>query len=79
MTQAPTPVLPLKNSVAFSNRAGFKRVVLPKDNEADLEELPEQVRQALELVLAERIEDVFAAAIPGFSVVRPERRPATVE
>ena len=49
-----------------AHRAGFERVILPKENEADLAELPDEVRKALEFVFAERIGDVFAAALPGF-------------
>ena len=35
------------------------------DNEKDLRELPDSVRKEMEFVLAERIEDVLAAALPG--------------
>jgi ATP-dependent Lon protease len=60
------PVGGIKEKMLAAHRAGFRRVILPKENEPDLAELPEQVRNELEFVLAERIEDVFAAAIPGF-------------
>ena len=54
----------LKEKILAAHRAGFKQVVLPKSNEADLSELPEHVRKEIKFVLAERIEDVFDAAIP---------------
>ena len=54
----------LKEKILAAHRAGFKQVVIPKSNEADLNELPEQVRKEIKFVLAERIEDVFDAAIP---------------
>jgi len=60
------PVGGIKEKILAAHRAGFKRVILPKENEPDLAELPEQVSKALAFVLAERIEEVFAAAIPGF-------------
>ena len=48
-----------------ARRAGIQRVILPKDNEKDLVDLPDTVREELEFFLVERIEDVLKAAIPG--------------
>ncbi len=42
-------------------------MILPRSNEPDLEDLSQQVREEMEFVLAERIEDVFVAAIPLLS------------
>jgi ATP-dependent Lon protease len=39
--------------------------VLPKQNESELRKLPDHVRADMDLVLAGRIEDVLAAAVPG--------------
>jgi ATP-dependent Lon protease len=72
------PVGGIKEKMLAAHRAGFNRVILPKENEPDLAELPEQVRKELELVFAERIEEVFAAAIPGFGEA-PEGRKAVTE
>jgi ATP-dependent Lon protease len=47
-----------------ARRSGIHRVILPKANEKDLGELPDPVRAELEVVLADRIEDVLKAAIP---------------
>lgn len=58
------PVGGIKEKVLAAHRAGLKRVILPKDNEKDLREIPEHVRDAMEFVFAERIEDVLDAAIP---------------
>lgn len=58
------PIGGLKEKILAAHRAGFKRVVLPKANEADLMELPEQIRQEMEFILAEHISEVLAAAIP---------------
>jgi ATP-dependent Lon protease len=59
------PVGGIKEKVLAARRAGLRRVILPRDNEVDLRELPEQVRRELEFTLAERIEDVLEAALPG--------------
>jgi ATP-dependent Lon protease len=58
------PVGGIKEKVLAARRAGVHHVVLPKDNEADLRELPENVRQELRITLAERIEDVLHATLP---------------
>jgi ATP-dependent Lon protease len=58
------PVGGIKEKVLAAHRAGIRRIILPKDNEPDLRELPSEVRDQIEVVLAERIEDVLSAAIP---------------
>jgi ATP-dependent Lon protease len=59
------PVGGIKEKVLAARRAGVRHVILPRDNEVDLRELPDNVRQELDFTLAERIEDVLAAALPG--------------
>jgi ATP-dependent Lon protease len=43
----------------------MKELILPKDNEADLDKLPESVRKELRINLVERLEEVVEIAIPG--------------
>ena len=50
-----------------ARRAGMKRVIVPKPNQSDLRELPDQVRADMEFVFVERIEEVLAAAIPALA------------
>jgi len=59
------PVGGIKEKVLAARRAGLQRIILPKDNEKDLRDLPDHVRQEMEFLWAERIEDVLSAAIPG--------------
>jgi len=59
------PVGGIKEKVLAARRAGLRRVILPKDNEKDLRDLPEHVRQEMEFVWANRIEDALTAAIPA--------------
>ena len=58
------PVGGIKKKVLAAHRAHIQRVILPKDNERDLREIPETVRQEIQIIFAERIEDVLVAAIP---------------
>ena len=59
------PVGGVKEKVLAARRAGMRQVVLPKDNEQDLHDLPDSVREEMKFVFAERVEDVLSAALPG--------------
>ncbi len=56
------PVGGIKEKVLAAHRAGITRVILPKANEKDLKDVPQEVRDELTFILAERIEDVLPAA-----------------
>jgi ATP-dependent Lon protease len=56
------PVGGIKEKVLAAHRAGIKRIILPKANEKDLKDVPQEVREALTFILAERIEEVLPAA-----------------
>lgn len=56
------PVGGIKEKVLAAHRAGIKRIILPKANEKDLKDVPQEVREELTFILAERIEDVLPAA-----------------
>ena len=57
------PVGGIKEKVLAAHRAGLKTVILPKRNEVDLDELPDEVRDSLKFVLAERVEQVWDASL----------------
>ncbi len=57
------PVGGIKEKVLAAHRAGLKTVILPKQNEKDLDDIPEEVRKSLKFVTAEWVEDVFEAAL----------------
>ena len=50
-------------------RAGISTVILPKENEADLDDLPREVRKQMTFVLADHVDEVIEAAFPGADVV----------
>lgn len=56
------PVGGIKEKVLAAHRAGIKRIILPKANQKDLKEVPEEVRQELQFILVEIIEEVLPAA-----------------
>jgi ATP-dependent Lon protease len=57
------PVGGIKEKVIAAHRAGIKRVMLPARNRRDFEDIPEPVRQELEFIWLERIEQAVAAAL----------------
>jgi ATP-dependent Lon protease len=57
------PVGGVKMKVLTAHRAGLGTVILPRQNEKDLEDVPEEVLEELEIVLVDRIDDVFDTAL----------------
>jgi ATP-dependent Lon protease len=68
------PIGGLREKSLAAQRAGLKRVIFPRENEADLEELPPETRAALTFVPADTIADVLAAAFDGERRTQPRRR-----
>ena len=61
------PIGGVKEKVLAARRAGIKRVVLPRANKKDIRDVPEEARNEMEFLFAERIEDVLNALIPQLS------------
>jgi len=59
------PVGGIKDKVLAAFRAGITEVILPHDNEKDLEDIPEEVREVLEFHLVESMDDVLRIALDG--------------
>jgi ATP-dependent Lon protease len=57
------PVGGIKSKVLAAHRAGFTRVILPRKNERDLDEIPESVRAELEIILASDMREVLDLAL----------------
>lgn len=63
LSGAVMPVGGIKEKVLAAHRAGIKKVILPKENERDLEDVPEEVRNELRFVPVETIEEVLKEAL----------------
>jgi ATP-dependent Lon protease len=59
------PIGGVKEKVLGAVRAGIRTIVLPKENGADLEDLPEEVRRSLEVHLVEDLDEVLTLALRG--------------
>jgi ATP-dependent Lon protease len=57
------PIGGVKQKVLAAHRAGLKEVILPKRNEGDLDDVPEQVREEITFHIAETIDDVLSLAL----------------
>jgi ATP-dependent Lon protease len=79
------PIGGLKEKSLAAYRAGIKRVIIPKDNEKDLVEIPSEVRRNLKFIPVKHINEVFDIALPGWvkkagrkkaghKVVQPKRK-----
>jgi ATP-dependent Lon protease len=59
------PIGGVREKTLAAQRAGIRKVVLPHENEPDLDELPKETKEALEFVLADSIDQVLEAAFGG--------------
>ena len=53
----------LKEKLLAAKRGGIKNVVIPKENEPDLQEIPDQITKSLNIIPVEWIDDVISAAL----------------
>jgi ATP-dependent Lon protease len=73
------PIGGIREKSLAAQRAGLKRVILPRENEGELADLPPETRAAITFIPADTIEDVFAAAFDGNRSARSRRSPAAIE
>jgi ATP-dependent Lon protease len=57
------PVGGIKEKVLAAHRSGIKTVILPQFNQADLEEIPEEVRKEINFIFTETVEEALQAAL----------------
>jgi len=57
------PVGGIRDKVLAAHRAGVKKVILPKENDKDTEEIPQQVKDELEFILVDNIDEVLETTL----------------
>ena len=86
------PVGGIKEKVLSAHRAGIRRIILPLRNEADVEDIPEDVREELQIVFISRINEVVdvalemlvsnppppIAAVRDHAAIQPDSEPVAV-
>ncbi len=59
------PIGGLKEKALGAHRAGLKTIIAPKENEKDIEDIPESVREGLTFILASHLDEVLEHALVG--------------
>jgi len=59
------PIGGLKEKSLSAHRAGLTKIILPKDNEKDIDDIPESVRDELQFVLVSHVDEVLEHALTG--------------
>jgi ATP-dependent Lon protease len=70
------PVGGIKEKVLAAHRAGIRSVILPRRNERDLEDVPEELRRELSFIFVEGAEEVLRHALTAAAVEPAVHRPA---
>ncbi|MGH9960722.1 MAG: S16 family serine protease, partial [Pyrinomonadaceae bacterium] len=70
------PVGGIKEKVLAAHRAGIRRIILPQRNEADIEDIPDDVRKELQIVFVSRINEIVEVALEVL-VANPPPPPLT--
>ncbi len=65
------PIGGVKEKVLGAHRAGISTIILPKDNEADMEDIPEDVRKQLTFHCVSTLEEVFEIALVPIAATTP--------
>ena len=73
------PVGGIKEKVLAAHRSGLKTVILPKRNDADLDDLPEEVKNDINFEFVETIDEVLKAALEPAPKTRRRKTRKTVE
>ena len=68
------PIGGLKEKTLAAKRAGIKEVIVPKRNEKDLPDIPDEVRQTLKFHFVENVDQVMEVALGAKGAVRRRRR-----
>jgi ATP-dependent Lon protease len=71
------PIGGVKEKVLAGHRNGLRTIILPKRNQPDLDDVPEEIKNVMTFIFAENVDDVLAAALEPVtkSPQKPKRKP----
>lgn len=69
------PVGGIKDKILAAHRLGLRTIILPKRNEKDLDDLPDEIRQSMKFILVDQVEQVFDAALSAVKQRSTHRAP----
>jgi len=70
------PIGGVKEKVLAAHRNGLRTVILPKRNETDLDDVPEEIKKSMKFIFVETVDDVLASAL---EVDRKSKKSKTVK
>ena len=70
------PIGGLKEKALAAQRAGINRLIIPRRNEADIDDIPEHLRKRMKFVLVDSVDEVLDAALEKPARRSPARRGA---
>ncbi|RLB86290.1 MAG: endopeptidase La, partial [Deltaproteobacteria bacterium] len=70
------PVGGIKEKVLAANRSGIKEIILPKENQNDLDEIPQKIKKRTKFHLVNRMDEVLNIAL-GLNHRKPRRKNST--
>jgi len=68
------PIGGLKEKTLAARRAGIKTMIIPKENEKDLDDIPKYLRKDMKFIFASTMDDVISTALTGKKVRRVARK-----
>jgi ATP-dependent Lon protease len=68
------PVGGIKEKVLAAHRVGLKTIILPNQNEADLEDIPEEIQNEIDFIFVESMDDVLETALEPAPKVKKKRK-----
>jgi ATP-dependent Lon protease len=57
------PIGGLKEKVLAAHRNGLRTIIIPKRNEQDLEDVPEEIKKSMKFIFVESVDDVIQSAL----------------
>lgn len=73
------PVGGIREKILAAHRNGIKHIIMPKENESELQKLPDTVKTDIQISLVDKLTDVVKIAIPGLVKARATKRKRTVK
>ena len=73
------PIGGVKEKVLAAHRAGVRRIILPSRNEADIDDIPDDVRNELQIIFVSRIAEVLDAALEVLVANPPPTPPSIID
>ncbi len=71
------PIGGLKEKVLAAHRAGIKRVLIPERNKADLDDVPNEIKDALEFIAVSKMDQILEGALEEKLTPKPESKEAS--